>query len=313
MNKLEEIIVKLLGWTYGQKHSFVAFKALLYKLACGKIPFRRIAITIFALIQLFLSACFRTPQIPCGEELDLSGYVPVFTDEFVGNELNTDVWNHRCEGTRRFGFNADSQVTVKNGTCVITGEYLKQGKYGAGWYTGAIALKKLYARGYFEIRCKCNRDYGFWSAFWLQASGDPYDHVRSDGGRQAVEVDIMESYNKTSKSRLMMNTIDSTIHCNGVDDNKEKIDSEKIGTFYINDIFDTYNTYGLMWNEDEYIFYINGKETGRSSFGKGVCVNPEEVIVSLEIPEQLPEEITGNLNYKTQMVVDYVKIYQLAE
>ncbi len=79
-----------------------------------------------------------------------------------------------------------------------------------------------------------------------------------------------------------------------------------MGIFRSNDIYNTYNTYGLKWTEDEYIFYINGKETARSAFSKGVSTVPEEVIVSLEIPD----ETDHAKDFTSQFVVDCVKIWQ---
>lgn len=307
-------IYSLLGWTYGQINTFENFLAATRKLLSFQLPFKRIGITLLAIIELFFSACFKTPITPRGEELDLTGYSLVFEDNFDGTELNTDAWRHRGVGARRMGFNAASQAAVKDGNLYITGEYLENGKYGEGWYTGAVALNEKYTRGYFEIRCICNKDKGFWSAFWLQATGSPYDHILSNGGIDAVEIDIFEAMSAGEKTESKRNTVVSTIHCNGVDDDVENIDSQSVGKFYVgNDIYSEYNTYGLKWTEDEYIFYINGVESGRSHFGKGVCINPEEVIVSLEIPDELPEGIASNKAYKTQMIVDYVKIYQIAE
>lgn len=311
---MQNFIYSLFGWTYGQINTFENFLETVKKLISFQIPFKRIGITLLAVVELFFSACFKTPITPRGEELDLTGYNLVFKDDFDGTELNTDAWFHRSVGARRAGFNAESQATVNNGNLIITGEYLENGQYGKGWYAGAVSLKESYTRGYFEIRCKCNKDKGFWSAFWLQAMGNPYDHTLSNGGIDAVEIDIFEAMSAGEMSNSMRNTVISTIHCNGVDENPDKLDSQSVGKFYVgNDIYSEYNTYGLKWTEDEYIFYINGVESGRSHFGKGVCINPEQVIISLEIPENFPESITSNTNYKTQMIIDYVKIYQIAE
>lgn len=86
-----------------------------------------------------------------------------------GDTLNTDVWKHRGVGARRCGFNAESRAEVRGENLYLTAEYLEDGKFGAGWYSGMISLKQHYLRGYFEIRCKCNKDKGFWSAFWIQS------------------------------------------------------------------------------------------------------------------------------------------------
>lgn len=77
-------------------------------------------------------------------------------------------------------------------------------------------------------------------------------------------------------------------------------------------IYDEYNTYGLKWTDDEYIFCINGVETRRSSFGNGISEVLEEVIVSLEIPEEEKLNDLDKDTYKTEFIVDYVRIYQQA-
>ena len=260
---------------------------------------------------MFACVLFDKPVTPRGQELDLTGYSIVFEDEFDGDKLNTDVWNYRASGARRGGFNAESQVEVKDGNLYLTAEYREEdGMYGEGWYAGMISLKEYYCRGYYEIRCKCNKDKGFWSAFWIQAQS-PYDHYKSQGGVYGAELDIFEAMNGDAILKKNRNSVSQTIHCNGWDDDVENIDSRCLGDFKVgNDIYDEYNTYGLEWTEDEYIFYINGVESARSSFASGVSTVPEEVIVSLEIPETLPEKIANNKDYSTQMVVDYVKIYQ---
>ena len=259
--------------------------------------------------QLFSAAIFDTPFPVYGDEVDLTGYRQVLCDEFDGDSLNTDIWEYRYGGARRDGFNSASQVQVKDGNLVITAEYRtdETGEYGAGWYAGWVRLRERYLRGYFEIRCKCNKGPGFWSAFWIQAQ-NPYNHDLSRGGIGGAEIDVFESGAAKAFLPRHRNSVTQTIHCNGWDDDPDNIDSRMLGSFYGKDIYDTYNTYGVKWTEDEYIFYINGKESARSSFGNGVSTVPEEVIVSLEIPAEIPAEFTQD--YTTQFIVDYVKIYQ---
>ncbi len=259
--------------------------------------------------QLLCGALLDTPYPVYGPALDLTGYTQVFCDEFDGDALDTDAWEYRRSGERRNGFNSPQQVRVKDGTMTITAEYrtADTGEYGAGWYAGWIRLRQRYLRGYFEIRCKCSSGPGFWSAFWLQAE-HPYSHELSRGGIGGAEIDIFESNAADAFLPRNRSSVSQTIHCNGWDDNPEKIDSRLLGSFYGKDIYNTYNTYGVKWTEDEYIFYINGKESARSSFGSGVSTVPEEVIVSLEIPDTIPDSFTQD--YTTQFVVDYVKIYQ---
>ncbi len=265
---------------------------------------------LIVVAELIGLTVFDLPARPLGDELDLTGYSLVFEDEFEGNALNTNVWDYRGSGPRRGGFNAESQVKVENGKMIMTGEYQTDGTYGEGWYTAMIKLKERYCKGYFEIRCILNEGSGFWSAFWLQADA-PYTASISKGGIGGAEIDIMESYNDETHKRY--NSIGQTIHCAGVDGVQEGYQSERLGYYTGNNIHQEYNTYGLMWTDDEYIFYINGVETARSSFGNGVSQVAEDVIVSLEIPDETQLAALDKGTYHTEFIVDYVRIYQIAE
>lgn len=267
--------------------------------------FKSFASTLLAIVEILQMLIFGLPLTPRGEPLDLTGYQIVVYDEFDGESLNTDIWEYRGNGARRGGYNAASQVEVRDGNLVISGEYLTDGEYGEGWYTAAVRLKEKYKQGYFEIRCKVNDSDGYWSAFWIQADS-PYTAEISKGGVGGAEIDIFES-NCYGEDKYCAT---HAIHCAGVDGVQEGFQSLMLGKFYGNDIANEYNTYGLEWTEDEYIFYVNGVETVRSTFGNGVSQVEEEVIVSLEIPELSELEGFDKSTFKTEFIVDYVKIYQ---
>ena len=271
---------------------------------------KKIIAAIVAIAEIFGLIIFDTPLTPRGPELNLDGYELVFEDNFDGTQLDTSVWDYRGSGARRGGFNAESQVKVEDGNLIITGDYQTDGTYGEGWYTGMIKLKERYCKGYFEIRCKVNDGDGFWSAFWIQADS-PYTASVSKGGVGGAEIDIFESIG--TPTFFSRNSVTQTIHCAGVDGVEEGFQSRILGEFKGKNIRDEYNTYGLEWTEDEYIFYINGVETARSSFGNGVSEVMEDVIVSLEIPDETQLAALDKETYHTEFIVDYVRIYQLAE
>ncbi len=307
-----EKVFDFFGWTNGQKQSFYLWRDAMRKLFGSKITAKRFLAGLLAAAELFGAALFKLPIRPLGDEVDLTGYDLIVYDEFEGDTLNEDLWFHRGVGARRFGFNAASQVQLKDGNLIITGEYrdAENGEFGEGWYTGAIALKEWYCKGYFEIRCICNKDKGFWSAFWMQ-SNHSYD-AESKGGVGGAEIDIFEASDYDSILPRYHNCVTQTVYCNGSDDDEENIDKCQFNASGSN-IYEEFNTYGLKWTDDEYIFYINGRETYRTSFGLGVSQVLENLLVSLEIPEELPKKIAQNKDYKTQMIVDYVKVYQLPE
>ena len=305
MNILEKIM-DALNFAYRQKEAIYRVGDVFGSIFANGFHPKRIISFLIAFLEMFMGVADRG-LTPLGQTLDLTGYSLVFCDEFEGNSLDTDAWYYRGIGTRRAGYTWYDQVKVENGNLVITAEYLEDGHLGAGWYAGKIATVKKYNKGYFEIRCKCNDGGEIWSAFWTMPEDpiDPYSHETSNGGVGGCEIDIFEAPN-AQKHFGMRNIVSQTIHCNGGDDDAENIDSRCLGFFKGKNIYDEYNTYGLEWNEEEYIFYINGVETARTSFENGVCDVNEEIIVSLE----LPDEITFDHDYKTQFVVDYVKIWQ---
>lgn len=270
---------------------------------------RGIAATFVMIMQMFNMIATGEAVDAWGPELDLTGYELVFEDEFEGDSLDLDIWKTRSEGKNRDGFGSLEQVSVSDGALKITGEYREDGPYGEGWYAGAIGLKEWYTRGYFEIRMICAPSEDFWSAFWLQGNGS-YHPETSKGGVGAVEIDVCEAfYGVKGKD----DAYTPAMHLSGLNGSTEDvIYSRNLGSFRGDNIYSEYNTFGMMWTETEYIFYVNGVETVRTDFGDGICENPEEVIVSLEVPSNGKFD-NADKNDKCEMLVDYVRIYQLAE
>ena len=263
---------------------------------------------LVAIAECFGLAVLDTPTTPRGDALDLTGYTLVFEDEFEGDTLDFDAWKYVGHGAERGGYcYSPSQTRVENGNLIMTGEYKEDGVYGPGFYGADIALINWYKQGYFEIRCKCNPGGGLWSAFWIQAK-HPYEAQYSQGGVGGAELDIFEAMDWDDT--FGKNSVTQTIHCAGVGGVQEGFQSKVLGSFYANNIYDEYNTYGLEWNEDEYIFYINGVETVRSTFGDGVSQVEEQVRVSLCVPSAEELAKLDKESYKSDFVVDYVKIYQ---
>lgn len=290
---------------FRQSESLRVAARLFKEVFSGKVT--KIGIAMLALVEALCCVIFDTPLTPVGEPLDLSGYELVFEDEFEGDELDLDVWKYRVQGKRRGGFFNKSQIQQRDGNLVITAEYLEDGAYGAGWYAGDVALNKRYKQGYFEVRAICNGAPGFWSAFWLQAS-HPYEAAYSQGGVGGCEIDIIES--SYEGSLLLDGCVNTTLHCAGVDGVQEGFQSRILGSYKGNNIFEEYNTYGLKWTEDEYIFYINGVESCRSSFGNGVSQVEEDVILSLCVPESDKLDELDKETYHSEFIIDYIRIYQ---
>ncbi|HZJ78290.1 MAG TPA: glycoside hydrolase family 16 protein [Clostridia bacterium] len=268
--------------------------------ASGNVGITRTIALIVIVAEMLGVALLDTPQTARGQELDLSGYNLVFEDEFEGDSLDTSKWEYRSSGSRRGGFISPSQVWIEDGNLIIRGEYLEQGEYGEGWYSGMIRTIDEYIGGYFEVKCICSKGGGFWSAFWLNSTGMASAEL-SNGGLGGAEIDIFEAPNY--KNTFGKDSVALNVHVGGYGDG---LQSAGLGSYYGKNIYAEYNTYGFEWTEEEYIFYINGVEADRNSFKDGVSQVGEYIILSLCPPNEFSEEP----GFATDFIIDYVRVYQ---
>lgn len=252
-------------------------------------------------------------------QVDLDKFTLVWEDNFDGESLDYEKWtplygiNDRA-AMRKGGYNHKDMLEVRDGNLHIYAKYVEDGLGGgpAGYYTNIITTKETYEQtyGYFEVRCILPKGAGLWSAFWMNS----HTMANVDGtGIDGAEIDIFESpyYHKKG---IRHNCVGSNIHFDGYG---EDLTSGKVGVFLANNPYEEYNTYGLEWNEEEYIFYINGKETARTSFG-GASQSPEYMILSVEFggsngtpdPDSWAGDVTENDVTDSDFVVDYVRAYQ---
>lgn len=303
-----ELISRILGLVWREQWALQNFFDGLGELITGGGA-RGVAATFMMIMQMFNMLVTGSAVDPWGPELDLSGYELVFEDEFDGAELDMNIWRASGDGSSRAGYSSISQCEVKDGNLIMTGEYLTDGVYGEGWYGSSIALNETYKRGYFECRMIAADSNSFWSAFWINGVKSSINHETSKGGIESVEIDIMESLCHSKEGKH--NAVEHAIHLAGLGGSTEGYQSRNLGAFNGKDIYNEYNTYGMMWTENEYIFYINGVETTRSTFGEGICINPEVVLLSLCVPGASKFE-GKSTDEACEMKVDYVRIYQLA-
>jgi beta-glucanase (GH16 family) len=268
-------------------------------------------------MSLIISLCVALdiPCYPMGEKLDLDKFDLTFEDNFEG-ELDRSVWSgHYQYGnttvSRKGSYWNQYLAETKEGNLVIPVVYLEEGMggEGAGWYsagvdTDADAQNGFSQKfGYFECRCILPKGSDIWSAFWLMNSG-VFDE---DGdGRDGTEIDIFES---DCYGDFIENAITSNLHFDGYGDAHQKHGATKF--LLKNNPYEEFNTYGLEWNENEYIFYINGVETFRTDFG-GVSQNEEYLILSVEMKGEdgVPSERENVPAEGAEFIIDYVKVYQ---
>lgn len=260
------------------------------------------------------------PENP--QVLSLDDFSLVWSDEFDGTAPDASKWTgFRCGGetsvVRQGGWWHTDLAAVKDGNLRISARYYKNGYRGgkAGWYSCGLCTTGLFEQtyGYFEVRCILPKGTGMWSAFWMLPQD--FSNTVGNGGTDGAELDVFESPNYRYKLSDNVNVVTTNIHIDGYGKEEQ---SKGVATPFIeeNDPYETYNTYGVEWNEKEYIFYINGVETGRTDFG-GTSRVPEYILLTTEIggakgvagASWAGDPISPDAQ-PTDFIVDYVRAYQ---
>ncbi len=293
-------------------------------------------ISLLTFISPSVNTFFGLPQKISDRQIDMSKFTLTWNDEFDGDEIDGTKWGPEWWVVKRKGgYWHEDMARVEDGNLIISADYLSEplpnryyekwhdtinfDEYGAGYYSTILTTRDKFEQcyGYYEVRCILPAATGLWSAFWMMNEGV----YNVDGyGDDGTEVDVFESmYYKDHWWGA--DAVVTGIHYDGYGDGHK---NDSIGKFFMeNNPYEEYNTYGVEWNKDEYIFYINGYETGRLSTG-GVSDNPEYLLLSVEVAgndgiADADRHGTGKIthtpekNWPVEFKVDYVRCYQYNE
>lgn len=220
----------------------------------------------------------------------------VWEDDFNGDKIDTTKWAScpewdRCDKHCKWS-KTDAFVDGK-GQLLVQIRKDDKGRILAG----AVRTKDLFEKkfGYFEIRCKVPVIKGGWCAFWMMpADGNKV----GDEGRDGTEIDIFESI------RADQGHVNHALHWDGYGkEHKSKGETFKNRSdLYGNE----FHTFAVEWNEKQYVFYIDDKETWRTSVG-GVMQNPAYMKITLEAAKWAGDIHAEKL--PKHLVVDRVRVF----
>jgi beta-glucanase (GH16 family) len=229
------------------------------------------------------------PPAPQGKTWKLA-----FSDEFDGPALDESKWEVPPDGRRRDAFWMRKAISLDgNGHLLISA--LRDGeKYVDGCVRTRGKFEHTY--GYYVARIEFQEQPGHWSAFWLMGRG--VGNVGNDG-RDGAEIDIMEK-------PWLDDRLQHALHWDGYGaaHRSEGHVSEVPG------IMDGFHTFSLLWTPEEYVFYVDGKETWRTKAG-GVCQAPLYIKLSDEFGEWGGDVTKAKLPDRFR--VDYVRVCDLVD
>ncbi|MCX8160387.1 MAG: exo-alpha-sialidase [Candidatus Saccharicenans sp.] len=231
-----------------------------------------------------------SPQTPAHI---LSGYELVWQDEFDGSEIDRGKWNFRAEGTVRALATVSRRTISLDGRGHLSISVVKDadGKYHVGQLGTEGLFETTY--GYFECRARMNSQVGPHVAFWLQS---PDMNKGGDPAANGAEIDIFEYHRRTP------GIIYHTVHWGGYGQDHRQEGAE----ISVAGIESGFHTFGLEWTPDEYIFYIDGKETWRTR--TAVSRRPQYLILSTELTGWGGDPALGV--FPDAVVYDYVRVYK---
>jgi len=159
--------------------------------------------------------------------------------------------------------------------------------------------------GRFEIRAKLPSGLGTWSAIWMLPTDWAYGGWPASG-----EIDIMEHVGYEP------DTVYGTVHTKAFN---HKIGTQKGGQIYLPNCEDTFHTYAIDWTPERIDFFADATlyrtfEHQGDGFEEWPFDQPFHLIMNIAVggdwggKEGVAEDI-----WPQQMVVDYVRVYQLRE
>jgi beta-glucanase (GH16 family) len=228
------------------------------------------------------------PAAPPGQVWQL-----VWHDEFDGPTLDETKWDVPPDGKRRDAWWKRAAITLDGKGHLAIHTLLANGQYVDGCVRTKGKFEPTF--GYFEARIQLQRQPGHWSAFWMM--GDGVTNV-GDEGRDGTEIDIMEK-------PWLDDRVQQTLHWDGYG----KHHRSQGNIAQVPGVMEGFHTFGLRWMPDEYVFYVDGRETWRTQAG-GVCQAPLYLKLSDEVGKWGGDIRQASL--PDQFLVDYVRVYQLA-
>lgn len=240
------------------------------------------------------------------DEFDGAAGTPIdttkWTAEIGGHGFGNNEWEYYTDRVENASLDGDGnlaivarQETLPDTTC----------HYGTCLYTSARLItndKFEFTYGRVEARIKLPFGQGIWPAFWML--GGNFETV---GWPNSGELDIMEYIGREP------NTIYGTVHGPGYSGANGIGSSVRSDTPYADD----FHVYAVEWDEDAIRWYVDG-ELYHMLTPADVRGNPWVfdhdffILLNLAVGGNWPGYPDETTQFPQTMLVDYVRVYQLA-
>lgn len=170
----------------------------------------------------------------------------------------------------------------------------KENRGGQDWTSARMWTKEQYQYGYYECRYKYAAATGTNNSFWISTLRNAQDPA--EGKR--FELDINEGH--------YPDEVNVSIH--NWTDEPHKSD-HKAFTYEGTDFSSEFHVWGLEWNRDELVFFMDGQEIRHEK--NEFSHSPAPILLSLAITK-FAGDVTDAAD-GSYMEVDWVKVYKLKQ
>ncbi|AWX44955.1 Glycerophosphodiester phosphodiesterase [Flagellimonas maritima] len=248
----------------------------------------------------------------------------VWSDEFdYSGKVDSTKWSYEIglkrNQEKQFYTDSLKNVRVENGKLILEAHkekinnpqfeskdaknWRKQWEY-ADYTSGSITTKNLaeWTYGRIEIKAKLPKGVGLWPAFWML--GENYSEV---GWPECGEIDIMEHVGFDPDS------IFGTIHTKSYNHMRG---TEKGKSTFVEDPYDSYHIYSLLWTPEKMDFLLDGKVYNQiKNENKTTAEWPFDQNFHLKLNIAVGGMLGGregidDSSLPSAMIVDYVRVFQ---
>lgn len=242
------------------------------------------------------------------------GWKLVWSDEFDGESLDTDMWTRQVVEAGRFNdewqryTDSPGNSYIENGCLVIKAVHEGDG-HGRGRYTSArlhTSPARAWRYGRIAARIQLPYGHGMWPAFWML--GANIDEV---GGSapwpQSGEIDILEMYGSRDDGVIEVN-----MHHAGRDGRHASMGAVA-AALPAGRFADRFHVFELEWDAGSLQWFLDGKRIASTSIsGSEFSEFHEKFFILLNVAvggrsAGSPDETTRFPQY---MYVDWVRVYQ---
>ena len=215
-----------------------------------------------------------------------------FEDTFDGDRLDSSKWIPGYQWGQTHNYNAycdPNNVLVENGLLRL--KVQDKPSHGKKYTSAVITSYGKFAQkyGYFEGRFRIPMGKGFWPAFWML----PYPQ------HWPPEIDIFETIRD-----------DPQIHMNYHWSNPGH---KSRGQRWTEDGFSysrDFHTYGLLWEPDQIVWYIDGVERARFTEARVIVNEPMYLLINFGIDARWPGPCDATTPFPSYYECDAIRVYQ---